>query len=31
MKGDKMLIIRIENNEIVSLKQAMSCDKELSD
>ena len=26
-----MLIIRIENNEIVSLKQAMSCDKELSD
>lgn len=31
MKGDKMLIIRIENNEIVSLKQDMSCDKELSD
>ena len=31
MKGDKMLIIRIENNEIVSLKQAMSCDKESSD
>jgi len=26
-----MLIIRIENNEIVSLKQDMSCDKELSD
>lgn len=26
-----MLIIRIENNEIVSLKQAMSCDKESSD
>lgn len=26
-----MLIIRIENNEIVRLRQAMSCDKELSD
>lgn len=31
LEGEKMLIIRVENNEVVSLKQAMSCDKELSD
>ena len=31
LEGEKMLIIRVENNEVVSIKQAMSCDKELSD
>lgn len=31
LEGGKMLKTRIENNEVVSLKQDMSCDKELSD